>query len=227
MFSEAKLLVFDQSVHTELHFHLIFYTSTSCCALCPSSLHPSIHSSVHPSTPPAHHRHHYCGCTLGLIYSPIFPPASSSKRAARGGEGGEGGRRQRCREQTQDERGDGDVVRRGEMRSDSSVRRNDCSALGSDERGSVQTHSQAECEHVHACKWSCTHWFIAQRVRVKSCTHTEAEQASSESFLLQPENRGNQQQTKRWLKQEQTGGEIMKTRTFTFYLGLMWSCSSS
>lgn len=133
--SEAARLPSVRLHRAPLSSHL--FSSTSCCALSPS-LHPSIHSSVHPSPPPAHHRHHYRGCTLGLIYSPVFPPASSSKRAAWGGEGGEGGEggwRQRCRERAQDERGDGDVVGRGEMWRDSSVRRNDCSALGSDEWG--------------------------------------------------------------------------------------------
>lgn len=43
---------------------------------------------------------------------------------------------------------------------DSSVRRNDCSALGWDEwRPYRHIHRQS----VQLCKWSCTHWFIAGR----------------------------------------------------------------
>lgn len=59
--------------------------------------------------------------------------------------------------------------------SDSSVKWNDCSALGWDE---WRPYTQEECKHVHVCKWSCTYWFMTACLTVKSCTHTDAQQSS-------------------------------------------------
>lgn len=104
-------------------------------------------------------------------------------RATWGGEGGTCKRRlDEDGEGEEDERSDGDGdVRRREMRtcgakgSFSSVMRTTAVPLAEKNR---QTHTQAQCKHVHACKWSCAHWFIAGRMRVKSCTHTGSQAGS-------------------------------------------------
>lgn len=183
-------------------------SSTSRCALSlslPPSIHPLIHwLLLHVAS---------IITTAPCWASSASPSSSSSERGStrRRGRREMAGRGQRWRgwggwegeedgEGEEDERGDGDVESRGREES-----------LGPEwlvcqqERlrrpwlgwaGAVWTHAQAERERVCVCKRCCSPWFIAGRLRVKSCTHPDAQhsvyssmthwfQSSYSSFPLQ------------------------------------------
>lgn len=116
------------SPSTRLSSRLFFLDLLLCHRPLPSRP-SSIRPSVHPSTPPALHRHHYRGRPLGLVHSSVFPPSSSPEREKEAIDG-------YCMEAgTEWMRGGMEVL---SCRSDSSVRGNECGALGGGVRGAYR-----------------------------------------------------------------------------------------